>query len=114
MHGLQRVGCPQAFVNVFGEYAGWAHNALFISQLASHKHLLEPKGGSSAKHDGSGSGASSESEMTAEARVAATGAQQPPANVTATPSSKSKRHKRAAGKAQEPLAKQGRVDDVRN
>jgi hypothetical protein len=30
----------QAFVDVFGEYAGWAHNALFISELASHKHLI--------------------------------------------------------------------------
>lgn len=36
----------QAFVKVFGEYAGWAHNALFISQLASHKHLLERDSGS--------------------------------------------------------------------
>jgi hypothetical protein len=30
----------QAFVDRFGPYAGWAHNALFISELASHKHLL--------------------------------------------------------------------------
>ena len=30
----------QAFVDVFGEYAGWAHNALFISELAAHKHLF--------------------------------------------------------------------------
>jgi hypothetical protein len=35
------VASMQAFVSVFGDYAGWAHNALFISQLASHKHLLE-------------------------------------------------------------------------
>lgn len=32
----------EAFVKVFGDYAGWAHNALFISQLASHKQLLDP------------------------------------------------------------------------
>eukprot|EP00892_Ulva_mutabilis_P000326 jgi/Ulvmu1/10294/UM060_0096.1 len=38
----------QAFVKVFGEYAGWAHNALFISQLASHKHLLERSSGSNS------------------------------------------------------------------
>ena len=31
----------QAFLDVFGDYAGWAHNALFISELASHKHLLQ-------------------------------------------------------------------------
>lgn len=30
----------QAFVDRFGPYAGWAHNCLFISELASHKHLL--------------------------------------------------------------------------
>lgn len=38
----------QAFVNVFGEYAGWAHNALFISELAAHKHLFASKGASPA------------------------------------------------------------------
>lgn len=99
-------GVVQAFVNVFGDYAGWAHNALFISQLASHKHLLEGKGGAGAK-DGaaaSGSGASSESEMTADARAVATGA-----NLSATPSSKSKKQKQAAGKAQDPPAKLRRL-----
>lgn len=30
----------QAFVDRFGPYAGWAHNCLFVSELASHKHLL--------------------------------------------------------------------------
>jgi hypothetical protein len=30
----------QAFVDRFGPYAGWAHNCLFISELASYKHLL--------------------------------------------------------------------------
>ena len=98
-------------MNVFGDYAGWAHNALFISQLASHKHLMEGNRGSGAKDNiaasGSGSGASSESEMTAEARAVATGA-----NVSATPSSKSKKQKRAARKAQDPPAKLRRVRDV--
>lgn len=42
----------QAFVKVFGEYAGWAHNALFITQLASHKHLLD---GSTSSPSGSAS-----------------------------------------------------------
>lgn len=37
----------QAFVDVFGEYAGWAHNALFISELASHKKYL-PDGSAQA------------------------------------------------------------------
>ena len=36
-----KCGHVQAFVDVFGEYAGWAHNALFISELASQKHHLE-------------------------------------------------------------------------
>lgn len=94
-------------MNIFGEYAGWAHNALFISQLASHKHLLEGKGEYPGKGDASGSGASSESEITAEARAVATGKQ-----LTATPSSKSKKQRRAAGRVQEPPAKEGRVDDV--
>jgi hypothetical protein len=30
----------QVFVQRFGPYAGWAHNTLFISELASHRHLL--------------------------------------------------------------------------
>ena len=30
----------QAFQDVFGPYAGWAHNVLFISELASQKHRL--------------------------------------------------------------------------
>jgi hypothetical protein len=30
----------QAFVDRFGPYAGWAHNCLFIGELASHRHLL--------------------------------------------------------------------------
>lgn len=29
-----------AFTDRFGAYAGWAHNTLFISELASHRHLL--------------------------------------------------------------------------
>jgi hypothetical protein len=31
-----------AFVERFGAHAGWAHNCLFISELASHRHLLPP------------------------------------------------------------------------
>jgi hypothetical protein len=40
----------QAFVDRFGPYAGWAHNCLFISELASHRHLLPaaPRKGSAA------------------------------------------------------------------
>lgn len=30
----------QAFVDIFGEYAGWAHNALFVSELSAQKHLF--------------------------------------------------------------------------
>ena len=30
----------QAFQDVFGPYAGWAHNVLFVSELASQKHRL--------------------------------------------------------------------------
>lgn len=37
----------QAFVDRFGPYAGWAHNCLFISELASHRHLL-PTGSAAA------------------------------------------------------------------
>jgi hypothetical protein len=37
----------QAFGDRFGPYAGWAHNCLFISELASHKHLL-PTGAAAA------------------------------------------------------------------
>lgn len=88
----------QAFVNVFGEYAGWAHNALFISQLASHKELLEAH---PSHENASVSGASSESEITAEARTTV-------ATVLATPSSKSKKQKRAAGSAKQPPAKKER------
>ena len=29
-----------AFIDRFGSHAGWAHNVLFISDLASHKHHL--------------------------------------------------------------------------
>lgn len=32
----------QAFVDVFGEYAGWAHNTLFIGELASQQQHLPP------------------------------------------------------------------------
>lgn len=38
----------QAFVERFGPYAGWAHNCLFISELASHKPLLHAGRDSSA------------------------------------------------------------------
>ena len=31
-----------AFIDRFGSHAGWAHNVLFISDLASHKHHLPP------------------------------------------------------------------------
>ncbi|KAL6748234.1 DNA glycosylase [Haematococcus lacustris] len=31
-----------AFTQRFGAYAGWAHNALFISELASQQHRLPP------------------------------------------------------------------------
>jgi hypothetical protein len=37
----------QAFVDRFGPYAGWAHNCLFIGELASHRHLL-PSGAAAA------------------------------------------------------------------
>lgn len=30
----------QAFAQAFGPYCGWAHNTLFISELASQKHRL--------------------------------------------------------------------------
>lgn len=29
-----------AFIERFGDYAGWAHNTLFISELASHQERL--------------------------------------------------------------------------
>ena len=32
----------QAFQAVFGPYAGWAHNTLFVSELASQQHRLPP------------------------------------------------------------------------
>ena len=32
----------QAFEKVFGPYCGWAHNTLFISDLASQRHRLPP------------------------------------------------------------------------
>lgn len=57
----------QAFVDVFGEYAGWAHTALFISQLASQKHHL--KGGQSA------SASSSESDSDTEVDPASASAE---------------------------------------
>ena len=34
------VQVEQAFQDVFGPYAGWAHNVLFISELASQRHRL--------------------------------------------------------------------------
>ena len=34
------VQVEQAFQQVFGPYAGWAHNTLFISELASMRHRL--------------------------------------------------------------------------
>ncbi len=30
----------EAFQNRFGGHAGWAHNTLFISELATQRHLL--------------------------------------------------------------------------
>lgn len=44
----------QAFVDRFGPYAGWAHNFLFVAELASHKHLL-PTGLSTAAAGSGGS-----------------------------------------------------------
>ena len=36
------VAVEEAFIQKFGQYAGWAHNVLFISDLASSKtHLPE-------------------------------------------------------------------------
>lgn len=97
-------------MNVFGEYAGWAHNALFISQLASHKHLLEGKAGTELKDDNvSRSRGSSESDFTAEERVAA-GARKEAASVTATPSSK--KQKRAAGQTPRRMRRKVPVDDT--
>jgi hypothetical protein len=45
----------QVFVQRFGPYAGWAHNTLFISELASHRHLL-PAGLAVAAASGSSKG----------------------------------------------------------
>lgn len=50
--GLDTKSLVQAFVVVFGEYAGWAHNALFVSELAAHKHLFaEPSKVKAEKSD---------------------------------------------------------------
>ena len=36
------VAVEAALQERFGRHAGWAHNTLFISELASHRHLLPP------------------------------------------------------------------------
>jgi hypothetical protein len=40
------------FEELFGPYAGWAHNTLFISELASHKPLLPQQLQSAGGHGG--------------------------------------------------------------
>lgn len=37
------VAVEAALQERFGSHAGWAHNTLFISELASHRHLLPPQ-----------------------------------------------------------------------
>jgi hypothetical protein len=46
----------QVFVQRFGPYAGWAHNTLFISELASHRHLLPAGLAAAAAASGSSKG----------------------------------------------------------
>ncbi|GFR48120.1 hypothetical protein Agub_g9947, partial [Astrephomene gubernaculifera] len=56
LHGL----VAGAFRERFGEYAGWAHNTLFISELASQQHRLPPhlrEGGRGAAGGAGGKGA---------------------------------------------------------
>jgi hypothetical protein len=49
----------QVFVQRFGAFAGWAHNTLFISELASHRHLLPPGLASAAFSSSAGMGKAS-------------------------------------------------------
>lgn len=44
----------QAFTKRFGPYAGWAHNTLFISELASQAHRLPPQLQAAAGGSGKG------------------------------------------------------------
>ena len=58
-----------AFVQRFGAYAGWAHNSLFIGQLASTRDkvpALATSGGGSGKRKGGGSEESSSASEASE------------------------------------------------
>lgn len=94
----------QAFVNVFGDYAGWAHNALFISQLASHKHLLE-KVEADTKGVVSLSKGSSASDASIEVKAAGIGRTKSPPQ---TPSSKAVR----ARKGRKKIGAECSLDEV--
>lgn len=62
----------------FGSHAGWAHNTLFISELASHRHLLPPhlqpggriKSGAAAKTIAAAAAAAAVLDMPVAAEVA--------------------------------------------
>ncbi|KAF5827694.1 hypothetical protein DUNSADRAFT_240 [Dunaliella salina] len=69
MHG----DIQDAFIQKYGEYAGWAHNTLFIAELASQQHRLPPhlqakgtKGGKESARRGKGSSGSAQEEGSAD------------------------------------------------
>lgn len=59
----------------FGPYAGWAHNTLFISELAMYRHLLSPGGGAgtSSAAASAPSGGASKKRRTSTSPTAAVG-----------------------------------------
>ncbi|PNH05522.1 N-glycosylase/DNA lyase, partial [Tetrabaena socialis] len=64
----------QIFVDRFGPYAGWAHNTLFISELASQQHRLPDKlrqGGKVSSSKGGGDVADAADDRAPEAGEAA-------------------------------------------
>lgn len=106
------VAVEQAFIDRFGPWAGWAHNTLFISELASQRDRLpvhlQPgvktkpaRGPKAAKIDPAGIDDQVALELS---RLAASGS-------TAVGNNASKKRKPEAGKNQAQLAEaQGRID----
>eukprot|EP00879_Flechtneria_rotunda_P019415 GHRR01020392.1.p1 GENE.GHRR01020392.1~~GHRR01020392.1.p1 ORF type:complete len:645 (+),score=244.11 GHRR01020392.1:58-1992(+) len=77
----------QVLVERFGTYAGWAHNTLFISELASHKQLL-PTGlaGSNGSSSRKAAAGKKRSRKSAAAQVAAADVTAAAADVTSSDS----------------------------
>ncbi|KAL3141464.1 hypothetical protein ABBQ32_005027 [Trebouxia sp. C0010 RCD-2024] len=106
------VAVEQAFIDRFGPWAGWAHNTLFISELASQRDRLplhlqpgvktkQARGPKAAKVDAAGVDDHGSLELS---RLAASSS-------TTVGSSAPKKQKPEAGKDQAQLAEaQGRVD----